>query len=214
MVWLLSERALYQLVSCKIHSKALTLILGQIIAWWSFIWSWWLILLQCVHCVACCSCLGSWINRWNGWCKKVGCYWVNRLQVWVFVPFALIMLIAFWGSRGFSNPIHESEILIIPPDPGWDIVRFNESLELISCGYYDAIDAGFAAVSEMTTWQHVYEHEKWARSEEEEEEETTDRHDWLSDRASVCAKWRCDELNMSEIQNWKRDWRFKADYWK
>ena len=50
--------------------------------------------------------------------------------------------------KGFSDPIHESEIFNnSPPDPDWDLVRFNESLDSISCGYYDAIDAGFAAVS-------------------------------------------------------------------
>ena len=73
-------------------------------------------------------------------------------QVWVFVP-----LLAFdhvnriLRFKGFSDPIHESEIFNnSPPDPDWDLVRFNESLESISCGYYDAIDAGFAAVRAMT----------------------------------------------------------------
>ena len=39
--------------------------------------------------------------------------------------------------KGFSEPIHESEIFNnLPPDPDWGVVRFNEGLELINCGYY------------------------------------------------------------------------------
>ena len=85
--------------------------------------------------------------------RKVGCYWVNRASgMGIRSPFAFDHVNRILRFKGFSNPIHESEIFNnSPPDPDWDIVRFNESLELISCGYYDAIDAGFAAVSSMTT---------------------------------------------------------------
>ena len=37
-------------------------------------------------------------------------------------------------------------------DPDWDRVRFLESVDAVNFGgYYDAIDAGFDAVSSMTT---------------------------------------------------------------
>ena len=39
--------------------------------------------------------------------------------------------------KGFSDPIHESEIFSnSPPDPDWGVVRFYESVESINCGYY------------------------------------------------------------------------------
>ena len=55
--------------------------------------------------------------------------------------------------KGFSDPIHESEISNnSPPDSDWDRVRFLESVDAVNFGgYYDAIDAGFDAVSSMTT---------------------------------------------------------------
>ena len=38
--------------------------------------------------------------------------------------------------------------LIIPlPDPDWGVIRFNESLESINCGYYSAIDEAIASIS-------------------------------------------------------------------
>ena len=85
--------------------------------------------------------------------RKVGCYWVNRVSgMGIRSPFAFDHVNRILRFKGFSNPIHESEIFNnSPPHPDWDIVRFNETLDSISCGYYDAIDAGFAAVSEMTT---------------------------------------------------------------
>ena len=85
--------------------------------------------------------------------RKVGCYWVNRASgMGIRSPFAFDHVNRILRFKGFSNPIHESEIFNnSPPDPDWDIVRFNESLDLIDCGYYSAIDAGFAAVSSMTT---------------------------------------------------------------
>ena len=75
--------------------------------------------------------------------KKVGCYWVNRLSgMGIRSPFAFDHVNRILRFKGFSDPIHESEIFNnSPPDPDWDLVRFNESLESISCGYYDAIDA-------------------------------------------------------------------------
>ena len=85
--------------------------------------------------------------------RKVGCYWVNRVSgMGIRSPFAFDHVNRILRFKGFSDPIHESEIFNnSPPDPDWDIVRFNESLESIDCGYYSAIDAGFAAVSSMTT---------------------------------------------------------------
>ena len=71
--------------------------------------------------------------------------------VWVFVPFIFDHVSRILRFKGFSDPIHESKIFNnSPPDPDWDLVRFNESLESIDCGYYSAIDAGFAAVRAMT----------------------------------------------------------------
>ena len=85
--------------------------------------------------------------------RKVGCYWVNRASgMGIRSPFAFDHVNRILRFKGFSDPIHESKIFNnSPPDPDWDLVRFNESLASISCGYYDAIDAGFAAVSSMTT---------------------------------------------------------------
>ena len=85
--------------------------------------------------------------------RKVGCYWVNRVSgMGIRSPFAFDHVNRILRFKGFSDPIHESEIFNnSAPHPDWDLVRFNESLESISCGYYDAIDAGFAAVSSMTT---------------------------------------------------------------
>ena len=85
--------------------------------------------------------------------RKVGCYWVNRVSgMGIRSPFAFDHVNRILRFKGFSNPIHESEIFNnSPPHPDWDIVRFNETLDSISCGYYDAIGAGFAAVSSMTT---------------------------------------------------------------
>ena len=51
--------------------------------------------------------------------------------------------------KGFSDPIHESEIFNnSPPDPDWGAVRFNESLESINYGYYSAIDEAMASIIE------------------------------------------------------------------
>ena len=69
--------------------------------------------------------------------KRVGAYWVNRVSgMGVRSPFVFDHVNRILRFKGFSEPIHESEILIIPPDPDWDAVRFNESLESINCGYY------------------------------------------------------------------------------
>ena len=84
--------------------------------------------------------------------RKVGCYWVNRLSgMGIRSPFAFDHVNRILRFKGFSDPIHESEILIIPTSSRLGYCPFNESLESIDCGYYSAIDAGFAAVSSMTT---------------------------------------------------------------
>ena len=42
-------------------------------------------------------------------------------------PFAFDHVNRILRFKGFSDPIHESEIFNnSPPDPDWDLVRFNE----------------------------------------------------------------------------------------
>ena len=60
--------------------------------------------------------------------RKVGCYWVNRASgMGIRSPFAFDHVNRILRFKGFSNPIHESEIFNnSPAHPDWDIVRFNE----------------------------------------------------------------------------------------
>ena len=68
-------------------------------------------------------------------------------RVWVFVPFTFDHVSRILRFKGFSDPIHESEIFNnSPSNPDWDVVRFNESLESINCGYYSAIDEAMASI--------------------------------------------------------------------
>ena len=81
--------------------------------------------------------------------KKVGCYWVNRISgMGIRSPFVFDPSNRVLRFKGFSEPIHESEIFNnSPPDPDWCVVRFGESLESINCGYYSAIDEAIASIS-------------------------------------------------------------------
>ena len=81
--------------------------------------------------------------------KKVGAYWVNRVSgMGIRSPFTFDHVNRILRFKGFSDPIHESEIFNnSPPDPDWGVVRFNESLESINCGYYSAIDEAIASIS-------------------------------------------------------------------
>ena len=81
--------------------------------------------------------------------KKVGAYWVNRVSgMGIRSPFTFDHVNRILRFKGFSEPIHESEIFNnLPPDPDWGVVRFNEGLELINCGYYSAIDEAMASIS-------------------------------------------------------------------
>lgn len=81
--------------------------------------------------------------------KKVGAYWVNRVSgMGIRSPFAFDHVNRILRFKGFSDPIHESEIFNnSPSDPDWGVVRFNESLESINCGYYSAIDEAVASIS-------------------------------------------------------------------
>ena len=81
--------------------------------------------------------------------KKVGAYWVNRVSgMGIRSPFTFDHVNRILRFKGFSEPIHESEIFNnSPPDPDWGVVRFNESLESINCGYYSAIDEAMASMS-------------------------------------------------------------------
>jgi hypothetical protein len=86
--------------------------------------------------------------------KRVGAYWVNRVSgMGIRSPFTFDHVSRVLSFKGFSDPIHESEIFNnSPPDPDWGGVRFLESVDAVNFGgYYDAIDAGFDAVSSMTT---------------------------------------------------------------
>ena len=81
--------------------------------------------------------------------KKVGAYWVNRVSgMGIRSPFTFDHVNRILRFKGFSDPIHESEIFNnSPPDPDWGVIRFNESLESINCGYYSAIDEAIASIS-------------------------------------------------------------------
>ena len=80
--------------------------------------------------------------------KKVGAYWVNRVSgMGIRSPFTFDHVNRILRFKGFSDPIHESEIFNnSPPDPDWGAVRFNESLESINYGYYSAIDEAMASI--------------------------------------------------------------------
>ncbi|MDM1325433.1 rolling circle replication-associated protein [Acinetobacter pseudolwoffii] len=88
--------------------------------------------------------------------KKVGCYWVNRVSgMGIRSPFVFDFNDRTLRFKGFDAPIHIDDIEIEKvkkDDPDWYRVRFLESVDAVSFGgYYDAIDAGFDAVSSMTT---------------------------------------------------------------
>ena len=80
--------------------------------------------------------------------KKVGAYWVNRVSgMGIRSPFTFDHVNRILRFKGFSDPIHESEIFNnSPPDPDWGVIRFNESLESINCVYYSAIDEAIASI--------------------------------------------------------------------
>lgn len=80
--------------------------------------------------------------------KKVGCYWVNRVsRMGIRSPFVFDPSDRSLKFKGFSDPIHESEIFNNdPPDPDWGAVRFLEELESINNGYYSAIDEAMSFI--------------------------------------------------------------------
>ena len=80
--------------------------------------------------------------------KKVGCYWVNRLSgMGIRSPFAFDHVNRILRFKGFLIRFMKVRFLIIPLLILIGILSVLTSLDSISCGYYDAIDAGFAAVS-------------------------------------------------------------------
>ena len=86
--------------------------------------------------------------------KKVGCYWVNRVSgMGIRSPFVFNFNDRTLRFKGFDAPIHIDDIEKVKKDDSdWDRVRFLESVDAVNFGgYYDAIDAGFDAVSSMTT---------------------------------------------------------------
>ncbi len=86
--------------------------------------------------------------------KKVGCYWVNRVSgMGIRSPFVFDFNDRTLRFKGFDAPIHIGDIQKVKKDNSdWDRVRFIESVDAVGFGgYYDAIDAGFDAVSSMTT---------------------------------------------------------------
>jgi hypothetical protein len=86
--------------------------------------------------------------------RKVGCYWVNRASgMGIRSPFLFNFNDRTLRFKGFDAPVHIDDIQKVKKDdPDWDRVRFLESVDAVNFGgYYDAIDAGFDAVSSMTT---------------------------------------------------------------
>jgi hypothetical protein len=86
--------------------------------------------------------------------RKVGCYWVNRASgMGIRSPFVFNFNDRTLRFKGFDAPIHIDDIEKVKKDNSdWDRVRFLESVDAVNFGgYYDAIDAGFNAVSSMTT---------------------------------------------------------------
>lgn len=86
--------------------------------------------------------------------RKVGCYWVNRASgMGIRSPFVFDFNDRTLRFKGFDAPVHIDDIQKVKKDNSdWDRVRFLESVDAVNFGgYYDAIDAGFDAVSSMTT---------------------------------------------------------------
>ena len=86
--------------------------------------------------------------------RKVGCYWVNRASgMGIRSPFVFDFNDRTLRFKGFDSPVHIDDIQKAKKDNSdWDRVRFLESVDAVNFGgYYDAIDAGFNAVSSMTT---------------------------------------------------------------
>jgi len=99
----------------------------------------------------------SWVRELIDECdgvRRVGCYWVNRVSgMAIRSPFAFDFMDRVLRFKGFDDPVHIDDIPKVKKDDyQWDKVRFVESVDAIEFGgYYDAIDAGFAAVLAMTT---------------------------------------------------------------
>lgn len=86
--------------------------------------------------------------------RKVGCYWVNRVSgMGIRSPFVFNFNDRTLRFKGFDAPVYVDDIQKVKKDDSdWDRVRFLESVDAVNFGgYYDAIDAGFYAVSSMTT---------------------------------------------------------------
>ena len=114
--------------------------MGQIASWWSPVWAWWLY--SAMRITRAWRVAPAWvrelIDEVDG-VRKVGCYWVNRVSgMGIRSPFIFDHVSRILRFKGFSDPIHESKIFNnSPPDPDWDLVRFNESgvnrLRLLLC---------------------------------------------------------------------------------
>ena len=80
--------------------------------------------------------------------KKVGAYWVNRVSgMGIRSPFTFDHVNRILRFKGFSEPIHESEIPVKkPPEPEWDAEYLIDSLGLVNNGYYSAIDKAMAFI--------------------------------------------------------------------
>ena len=87
--------------------------------------------------------------------RKVGCYWVNRVSgMGIRSPFVFDFMNRTLVFKGFSPPVHIDDLDTVnkSDEQDWARVRFLESVDAVNFGgYYDAIDAGFAAVASMTT---------------------------------------------------------------
>jgi hypothetical protein len=99
----------------------------------------------------------SWVRELIDQCdgvRKVGCYWVNRVSgMAIRSPFVFNFFERTLRFKGFDAPVHIDDIQKVKKDDSdWDRVRFLESVDAVNFGgYYDSIDAGFDAVSSMTT---------------------------------------------------------------
>lgn len=99
----------------------------------------------------------AWVRELIDECdgvKKVGNYWVNiASNMGISSPFVFDSTMRVLRWKGFSDPVDMATVeSCLPDNSDWVKVRFSEYVDGVRFGgYYDAIDAGFDAVSSMTT---------------------------------------------------------------
>lgn len=99
----------------------------------------------------------AWVRELIDECdgvRRMGCYWVNRISgMAIRSPFVFDFTSRVLRFKGFAQPVHVDDL---QENDGrkhdWEKVKFWEAVDSIHMNdYYDAIDAGFAAVAAMTT---------------------------------------------------------------